>query len=75
MATTIDTNLAGGITLGDVARIAGVSPITASRALNSPDQVAPETLARVRDAVARATFQHLIGFQMTDAQLRYNATR
>lgn len=46
----------GGITLGDVARIAGVSPITASRALNSPDQVAPETLARVRDAVARTGY-------------------
>jgi hypothetical protein len=29
----------------------------------------------VRTAVARATFEHLIGFQMTAAQLRYNATR
>ncbi|HSV70964.1 MAG TPA: LacI family DNA-binding transcriptional regulator [Methylibium sp.] len=46
----------GGITLGDVARIAGVSPITASRALNTPDQVAPETLARVREAVARTGY-------------------
>lgn len=47
---------AGGITLGDVARIAGVSPITASRALNTPEQVAPETLARVREAVARTGY-------------------
>ncbi|MBA3624172.1 MAG: LacI family DNA-binding transcriptional regulator [Methylibium sp.] len=47
---------AGGITLGDVARLAGVSPITASRALNTPDQVAPETLARVREAVARTGY-------------------
>ena len=42
------------------------------------DQVAaidPLSDPAVRDAVARATFQHLIGFQMTDAQLRYNATR
>ncbi|WP_428415040.1 LacI family DNA-binding transcriptional regulator [Methylibium sp.] len=46
----------GGITLGDVARIAGVSPITASRALNTPDQVAPEKLARVREAVARTGY-------------------
>jgi LacI family gluconate utilization system Gnt-I transcriptional repressor len=46
----------GGITLGDVARIAGVSPITASRALNTPEQVAPETLARVREAVARTGY-------------------
>ena len=29
----------------------------------------------VRAAVAQATFEHLVGFQLTDAQLRYNATR
>lgn len=29
----------------------------------------------IRDAVARATFEHLVGFQLTPAQLRYNATR
>lgn len=29
----------------------------------------------VRDAVARATFEHLVGFQLTPEQLRYNATR
>ncbi|HET7791809.1 MAG TPA: LacI family DNA-binding transcriptional regulator [Rhizobacter sp.] len=46
----------GGITLGDVARLAGVSPITASRALNTPEQVAKETLARVTDAVARTGY-------------------
>lgn len=46
----------GAITLGDVARLAGVSPITASRALNTPEQVAPETLQRVRDAVARTGY-------------------
>ncbi len=47
---------AGGITLTDVARIAGVSPITASRALNTPDQVAKATLVRVRKAVARTGY-------------------
>ena len=30
---------------------------------------------QVRDAVSRATFEHLIGFQLTQNQLRYNATR
>ncbi len=29
----------------------------------------------VRAAVARATFEHLVGFQLTQAQLQYNATR
>ena len=29
----------------------------------------------VRAAVARATYEHLIGFQLSQAQLRYNATR
>ena len=29
----------------------------------------------VRAAVARATFEHLVGFQLTDEQLRYNSTR
>ncbi len=46
----------GAITLNDVARLAHVSPITASRALNAPDTVAPETLARVRDAIERTGY-------------------
>lgn len=29
----------------------------------------------IRTAVARATFEHLVGFQLTEEQLRYNATR
>jgi hypothetical protein len=29
----------------------------------------------VRAAVARATYEHLVGFQLTGEQLRYNATR
>ncbi|MHA6721411.1 hypothetical protein [Sphingomonas sp. RS2018] len=29
----------------------------------------------VRSAVARATFETLVGFQLTEAQLKYNATR
>jgi hypothetical protein len=29
----------------------------------------------IRTAVANATFEHLIGFQMSRDQLKYNATR
>jgi hypothetical protein len=29
----------------------------------------------VRRAVAEATFEHLVGFHLTQEQLRYNATR
>ena len=46
----------GGITLSDVARLAGVSAITISRALNTPDQVSPDTLERVLAAVARTGY-------------------
>jgi LacI family transcriptional regulator, gluconate utilization system Gnt-I transcriptional repressor len=45
-----------GLTLADVARLAGVSPITVSRALNTPGQLTAETLARVQDAVARTGY-------------------
>ena len=37
--------------------------------------VDPLSDPKIRDAVARATFEHLIGFQLTPEQLRYNATR
>jgi hypothetical protein len=37
--------------------------------------VDPLTEPEVRTAVARATFELLIGFQLTDDQLQYNATR
>ena len=35
----------------------------------------PLSAPDVRAAVARATFEHLIGFQLTQEQLKYNATR
>ena len=44
------------LTLNDVARLAGVSPITVSRALNRPEQLTADTLARVRQAVARTGY-------------------
>ncbi len=43
----------GRVTLGDVAREAGVSPITASRALRGERSVAAELVARVQEAAAR----------------------
>lgn len=46
----------GGLTLRDVAKLANVAPITASRALNSPESVAPETLQRVLAAVERTGY-------------------
>ncbi|MES2957692.1 MAG: LacI family DNA-binding transcriptional regulator [Pseudomonadota bacterium] len=46
----------GAVTLHDVAKLAGVAPITASRALNTPDQVSPEVLKKVGDAVARTGY-------------------
>ena len=46
----------GAVTLHDVAKLAGVAPITASRALNTPDQVSAEVLQKVGDAVARTGY-------------------
>jgi LacI family transcriptional regulator len=44
-------------TLADVARVAGVSKATASRALRRPDMVAAPTLERVRAAAEQLGFQ------------------
>ena len=44
------------VTLTDVARLAGVSIATASKALNGRDQVAPATRAKVIDAADRLSF-------------------
>ena len=50
--------------------------LTRKRKAGDPDAaVDPLSRPGVRDAVARATFEHLVGFQLSDAQLRYNATR
>ena len=42
----------GAPTLHDVARLAGVAPITASRALKTPHQVSEDVLKKVTEAVA-----------------------
>jgi len=47
----------GRVTLADVARAAGVSPITASRALRGARAVAPELVAKVREAADRLGYQ------------------
>jgi LacI family gluconate utilization system Gnt-I transcriptional repressor len=46
----------GAVTLHDVAKLAGVAPITASRALNTPGQVSPEVLRKVTEAIARTGY-------------------
>jgi LacI family gluconate utilization system Gnt-I transcriptional repressor len=53
----------GAVTLHDVAKLAGVAPITASRALGNPGQVSAEVLQKVSDAVARTGYvrNHLAG--------------
>jgi LacI family transcriptional regulator, gluconate utilization system Gnt-I transcriptional repressor len=46
----------GAVTLHDVARLAGVAPITASRALNTPGLVSAEVLKKVTEAVANTGY-------------------
>jgi len=46
----------GAVTLHDVAKLAGVAPITVSRAINTPDQVSQELLKKVQDAIARTGY-------------------
>jgi hypothetical protein len=67
---------------GRVSRSAVVLPedirreLTRNRRPGDPDAaVDPLSDPRIRDAVAKATFEQLIGFQLTQDQLRYNATR
>ncbi|RYF27991.1 MAG: LacI family DNA-binding transcriptional regulator [Comamonadaceae bacterium] len=46
----------GHVTIRDVARLAGVAPMTVSRALSTPDQVSPAVRERVREAVASSGY-------------------
>ena len=73
---------ASGRAATQVSRAAATLPedvrrrLTAKRKPGEEDAaVDPLTLPEVRQAVLRATFEALVGFQLTDAQLKYNATR
>ena len=68
--------------VGRVARGAVVLPedirreLTRTRKAGDADAaIDPLADPRIRDAVAKATFEQLVGFQLTRDQLRYNATR
>jgi hypothetical protein len=65
-----------------VARSAVALPADIQRELTRPRKagdadaaVDPLTDPRIRQAVAQATFEQLVGFELTPDQLRYNATR
>ena len=65
-----------------VHRGAAALPADVERLLTRPRRAGDPSAAvdplsdpAVRAAVARATFEHLVGFQLTDTQLRYNVTR
>ena len=65
-----------------VARSAATLPDDIRRQLTRKRKAGEEDAAidplsqpEIRAAVLRATFEALVGFQLTDAQLRYNATR
>lgn len=71
-----------GQTVARISRAAATIPEEARRILTrerkpgDPDAaVDPLSDPAVRSAVARATFEQLVGFQLTQDQLRYNATR
>ena len=46
----------GAVTLRDVAKLAGVAPITASRAVNNPEAVSVDLLKRVQEAIDRTGY-------------------
>lgn len=65
-----------------VSRSAATLPEDIRRQINARRKAGDETAAvdplsrpEVRQAVLRATFEALVGFQLTDDQLKYNATR
>ena len=65
-----------------VNRAAATLPQNVQQILNRPRRageaeaaVDPMSDPAVRSAVASATFEHMVGFQLTQDQLRYNATR
>ncbi|MFM9827981.1 MAG: hypothetical protein ACKVOB_04435 [Sphingomonas sp.] len=77
-----DRASATGQAEASVVRAAATLPDDIRKTLTRPrkageDDAATDPLSRpnIRAAVQRATFEALVGFQLTDAQLKYNATR
>ncbi|MEO5640822.1 MAG: hypothetical protein ABIQ98_03535 [Sphingomicrobium sp.] len=73
---------ARGQTVARISKAAATLPADVTRELTRPRKagdveaaIDPMTKPNIRTAVARATFEQLLGFQLTDTQLRYNATR
>lgn len=65
-----------------VHRGAAALPADVQQTLNRPRKAGDPTAAvdpltdpKIRAAVANATFEHLVGFQLSEQQLRYNVTR
>ena len=56
MAVENDGRPGRGVTMAAVGRLAGVSQVTVSRALSDPSRVSPETLERIRAAIALTGF-------------------
>ena len=52
----ISTRSTGSVTLADVAKLAGVSPITVSRVVNRPELVTADTLAHVQQVIERTGY-------------------
>lgn len=46
----------GGITLRELAQMVGVTKVTISRALNTPERVSPETLQKIQEAVRKTGY-------------------
>lgn len=68
---TIQVNRAAATLPDDVRR-----ELTKERRPGDPDAaIDPLSKPAIREAVSAATFEHLVGFQLTQEQLRYNATR
>jgi hypothetical protein len=73
---------ATGTGFASVSRAAATLPEDIRRQINAKRKAGDETAAidplarpEIRQAVLRATFEALVGFQLTDEQLKYNATR
>jgi hypothetical protein len=73
---------ASGQATVSVSRAAATLPANVRQILSQDRKPGDEAAAvdplsdpAIRRAVAQATFEHLVGFQLTDDQLRYNVTR